>query len=207
MTHTEVSFYMNDLLKLAMQNLFRDGYAFPIITAITKGEDKKPHIVHELIAQQSRNVLYKGEAVQEEHLIINNEELVYAYLYLLGLSKLSDEDHFEFITKTIARTGDPDAIGLFSCVVYNEYIDISIINREDVLKDSEAVRAIHGIYYIREDPIRRECYIPYINRGEKTNPLPFTDEKKSYDILPAYSGWYLPKPREPKKLKNPYDYK
>lgn len=209
MKHPEASLYMNYAVNLAKRNLLKDGYAYPIIVAFTKGEDKRPSLTHELVKADARYVMKNLTLIDEEDFDPNPEERVYAYLFLLGFSKVEDENNIEYLTKTIARTGDPDVIGYFCSCVYNLYDDVDNVEKEQVLRDPEAARILYTSYYLKGDEERRDFISPFINRGEiKKDPLSLDEnEMENYEILVAHSGWFVPTPNDARKMKNPYDYK
>lgn len=210
MNHPETSLYMSYVLNLSKRNLLKDGYAYPIVAVLNKGRDPRPHLKHELLMDEARFVMKDLEMVEDESFVTDTEELVYAYIYLFRVRKSTDEDQMEFITKTLCRTGgDPDAIGLISCCVYNEYSDPDNVTREQILADPDVTRIIVATYYLKGDPVRRDSVTPYINRGQITTEIPsLSDEiKQGYEVLAAHSGWYAPGPNDIRKIKNPYNYK
>lgn len=209
MKHPEASIYMNYAVNLVKRNLLKDGYAFPIIVAYTKGEDRKPNLVHELLSAQARYVLKNMALIDEEEFDPNPEERVYAYLYLLHFENVEDENQIEYMTKMIARTGNPDVIGYLCSCAYNVYKDADNVELGKVLTDPEASRVLFASYYLNGDPKRRDLASPFINRGGiKQDPLlTVGDTAEKYEVLAAHSSWYIPTPADARKMKNPYDYK
>jgi hypothetical protein len=214
MTHPEISLYMNYVVNLAKRNMLKDGYAFPIVVSFVKGEDRKPELVHDLVVTKARYVMRDLRVVDEEEDAFNPdptnpEETVYAYLYLLRFDRVEDEDHLEFITKMIARTGNPDAIGYLCSCVYNVYDDVDNVRRDHVLRDPEASRILYASYFRNDDPQRRDLVCPFINRGEiKEDPFSYDEnEVERHEVLAAHSGWFIPTPQDARKMKNPYNYK
>lgn len=209
MVHPEISLYMNYIVNLAKRNMLKDGYAFPIIASFVKGEDRKPELAHELVSAKARYVMRNLQVVDEEDFNPNPEETIYAYLYLLRFDKVEDEDKVELMTKMIARSGNPDAIGYLCSCVYNVYDDVDNIERAAVLTDPEASRILYASYYMNGDPQRRDLVCPFINRGEiKKDPLSFDeDEIERHEVLAAHSGWFIPTPQDTRKMKNPFNYK
>lgn len=211
LNHTEASLYMNYVLNLAKRNLLKDGYAYPLIVVLNKGRDPQPVLVHEILMSQARFVMRDLEMVEDEEFATDQQDLVYAYVFLLRMRSTKDEDQNEFITKLLARTADPDLIGHVSCCVYKDYEDTEKISREQILADPDVARIIMATYYLKGDPVRRDSVTPYINRGELKDEEPVipgdSTSKPGYEILAAHSGWYAPGPADVKKIKNPYNYK
>lgn len=208
MSHTEVSAYMNTIIELAKRNMLRDGYAYPIVVAVTRGEDRCASLSHDLVVADARYVYKDLSLVDEQDFDPEPRQRVYAHLYLLSFNRVEDEARLKGILRSLARDGKPDALGYVCSCLYNLYDDCDNVSSEMVLRDPEAVRMLYMSYYLNGDTRRRDQAIPFISHGERSSlsaGLPKEESTRGYDILAANSGWFSPTPDNTRKMKYPFE--
>ena len=214
MTHTEAAFYMSMMQNISKANLLENGYAYPLIIALKKGEDSPPEFEHEFLIDTARHV-FKDTKIIKDEFMYDKSELVYCYISMYRVTKPTDEDQLLPISKKIVKQTDPDVIGLISCCVYKQYQDEDDPNatREQILRDPECTRILHSTYYLKGDRTRRDYTMTYINRGKISSAIEIPEWESSedtnvvYDILGAHSGWFVPNSHDICKLKNPFTKK
>lgn len=213
-SHVETSTYMNLIVNLSKANLFKDGYAYPLMAALIKGRNPTEEIIHESIMDHHVYRMLNFKSIEEENEILyNTEDIVYIHVFLIRIRTVSDEEMIEKLSKTVAKKLNPDAIGYTSCCLYNEYTNADKVSHKDMLMDPEASRILHSTYYIKGEDTRRDCISPYINRGilnkDKSLLPDFGYKGRStlevnYDVLIAESGWYTPTEKNIKRINNPF---
>jgi hypothetical protein len=207
MSHTEASAYMGKIVDMATRNIRKDGYAFPIVIALSREENRRPPLSHELLITEATHVfkdlrLVDGEAFEPEP-----QRRVYVHMYLLRFDKVEDELRLGGILRSLARSARLDALGYICSCMYNMYDDVDDVDRGMVLRDPEAVRILYMSYYLNGDKRRRDLVVPFVNRGKRPCVSSLFGEEESterYDILTADSGWFCPTPQDARKMKYPF---
>jgi hypothetical protein len=206
-THTKASAYMNTIIGLAVRNMRTDGYAYPIVVALSLGEDRCPSLSHDLIVSDVCHVFKNLSLVAEPAFDPEPHKRLYAHLYLLSFNRIEDEPRIKGILNSLAREGQPDALGYVCSCMYNIYDDCDNVSARAVLNDPEAVRMLYMSYYRNGDRRRRDLVIPFISHGKRSRAaaqLPGEESSGGYDMLMAHGGWFCPTPQAVRNMKYPF---
>jgi hypothetical protein len=206
LTHVEMSFQMNFVVKLVELNLKAYGHTFPFIVAVNKGKNRNillesPTIMDTKICRVREGMLLEDEEAEPNDTYVN--------VLLLRLKTDEDEASIPGIFKEIADKYEPEGLVYIQSCLYNEYPDPNSVSRDTMVQDPENINVIHMCYYLRGDPIARISIMPFINKGVKKSDIPKfeapdVEEEKEYQILMSNCGWFVPYHKIEALMKYPY---
>lgn len=186
-THVEMSFQMDIIMKFLEMNLKHYGHINPLIVAVSKDKDLEIELDFDTVVDQKLCRVRDGMLVSEDE---SEPGDMYVHVTMLRLTSDSDEAKIPVILKHVAKTYNPDAIGYVQGCLYNEYTNPDKISRDEMLGDPDNIHVAHVCYFIRGDRKSRLSILPYLNKGLKKTDVFDPDNEPEHSIFINDCGWF-----------------
>lgn len=194
-SHTEASIIFTSVLERGKQFVKDEGFLFPGVYALSKD---KPIVLE-----------------MDYPCVINchcddHPGSLGIYKSLVGVDGKTYEGKpaVQFVAETVARTYNPDIIGIFMMGLYKK-VPRKDAHRISLQMDPEATHVLHLCFYKRGDPTPMMMVVPYVNRGaidkSELDPEQFDpDEEGPFDVTFISMPWTADTDDLPPLLEYPY---
>jgi len=199
LSHASASLSMDQSLGNARKFIAGEGYMYPSLFLLKKGGPIVTSYEHP-------SVLHIDSDDDT-----GDPEKVYNTVVMFKNVKKEDEDAINLVARELAAKTCPDAVGLIMVVLYRQFTQQEhkkLPGDYQAAMDPDALRAVHGCYYVKGDRDPAMLLIPFLDRtvgikDEEDGPVSAIAGKKR-DITFVQSVWvYKDKTLDP-WLKYPY---
>lgn len=198
-THEEATF----LLSLSMDKMFqfmrRYGHHYPVLYVLNKGAPL------DLSAISNDSIISVDKEEKEPG---DKPDHVYRTLIGFKLQNDADEVNVQDVADEIARTKNPDAIGLVMPCMYAEYEEKAAV--PDTLNDEpDACTLLHMCYWLKGESKARIMQAPFQTDGKyvTTEDLDWASEEENavnYGVVSVSYPWVVETNKLVAKLINPW---
>jgi len=166
----------------AISYMKREGYIFPSLVILNKGEDLNIDISHPHLYGEGSRTEQGIEPFADE------ESQIYKKVLAFRLSPEYRDRYMVEVAKKIAQKYKPDAIGAISACLFKELPRSQAENRKEgaIQTDPEAVRMFYVSFYLKGDRNPNYMLIPYLLNDRED--FSFGDEE-NYTVSTVRSSW------------------
>jgi len=200
LTHSEASLLMGLSLEKILAFMRRYGHHYPVLYALNRGSPA------DLRGIRNESVL---NVDSEEREPTDAPDKVYRSLLGFKLQGEQDEKNIQAAADEVARTRNPDAIGLLMACLYAEYDDVNAKVPATLKDEPDAWKVLHLCYWTREDPMARITQAPFETDGEHATGEEIElasqpGNEVNYGVVAVAYPWTCEFGRLVPKIRNPY---
>jgi hypothetical protein len=199
-THEEASF----ILSLSMDKMYRFmrryGHHYPVLYVLNRGEPL------DLSGISNDSVLSIDKEEKEPD---DKTEHIYRTLVGFKMQDDSDERNVQVVADEVARTNNPDAIGLIMPCMYAEYMDKDAVVPETLNDEPDACTVLHMCYWLRGESKAMITQSPFQTDGRRAGKedLEWASEDENavnYGLVAMSYPWTAETEALTPKIANPW---